>query len=57
MKAAVFFATKEGQTCRIAERIAEDLRHRGVDVDLGGAYGAVCVAASVHGGRHEREAI
>jgi menaquinone-dependent protoporphyrinogen oxidase len=68
MKAAVFFATREGQTCRIAERIAEDLRHRGVDVDLEDvraprasipwdAYGAVCVAASVHGGRHEREAI
>jgi menaquinone-dependent protoporphyrinogen oxidase len=66
MKAAVFFATREGHTCRIAERIAADLRGRGVEVDLQDVreplgripwetYGAVCVAASVHVGHHERE--
>jgi menaquinone-dependent protoporphyrinogen oxidase len=68
MKAAVFFATREGHTCRIAERIASDLRARGVDVDLHNvrdlhdsipwsAYDAVCLAASVHVGHHEPEMI
>ena len=68
MNAAVFFATREGHTCRIAERIAEDLRARGVDVDLrdvreAGAsipwetYDAVCLAASVHVGHYEPEMI
>jgi menaquinone-dependent protoporphyrinogen oxidase len=68
MKAAVFFATREGHTCRIAERIAADLRGRGVAVDLQNVrearasipwdtYDAVCVAASVHVGHHEPEMI
>jgi menaquinone-dependent protoporphyrinogen oxidase len=67
MRAAVFFATREGHTRRIAERIALDLRTRGVEVDLfnvrtGGpvdwsAYTAAVVAASVHTGHHEREVI
>jgi menaquinone-dependent protoporphyrinogen oxidase len=68
MKAAVFFATREGQTCRIAERIADDLRLRGIDVHLQNVretrgpipwdtYGAVCLAASVHIGHHEPEMI
>src|SRR5262249_9142664 len=52
----------------IAERIAADLRGRGVKVDLQDVrepresiawdtYDAVCVAASVHVGHHEREMI
>ena len=67
MRAAVFFATREGHTRRIAERIAFDLRARGVEVDVfnvrtGGpvdwsAYSAAVVAASVHIGHHEREMI
>ena len=68
MKAAVFFATREGHTCRIAERIAADLRDRGVEVDLQDVrqphppipwekYDAVCIAASVHVGHHEPEMI
>jgi menaquinone-dependent protoporphyrinogen oxidase len=67
MRAAVFFATREGHTRRIAERIALDLRARGVEVDVfnvrtGGpldwsAYSASVVAASVHAGHHEREMI
>src|SRR4029079_12021072 len=67
MTAAVFYATREGQTRKIAERIAADLRVRGVAVDLFDVrtevvpdwtrYSAACVAASVHVGRHEREMI
>ena len=34
MRAAVFFATREGQTRKIAERIAGDLRAHDVEVDL-----------------------
>ncbi len=34
MRVGVFFATREGHTERIAERIAEDLRILGFDVDL-----------------------
>ncbi|HZR25690.1 MAG TPA: flavodoxin domain-containing protein [Vicinamibacterales bacterium] len=68
MNAAVFFATRGGHTCRVAEHIADDLRDRGVAVDVFDVrdlplaidwdkYGAVCVAASVHAGRHEREMV
>jgi menaquinone-dependent protoporphyrinogen oxidase len=68
MKAAVFFATREGQTRKIADRIAVDLRTDGLDVELhdvrtlGGTidwsqYAVACVAASVHGGHHEKEMI
>jgi menaquinone-dependent protoporphyrinogen oxidase len=68
MQAAVFFATREGQTRKIAERIAADLRAHGMDVDLRDvrtirapiewhSYATVCLAASVHAGRHEREMI
>jgi menaquinone-dependent protoporphyrinogen oxidase len=63
----VLYATREGQTRRIATRIAEDLRERGVDVDLFDVreaapidlspYATACVAASVHVGHHEREMI
>ena len=67
MRAAVFFATREGQTRRIAARLADDLRERGVQVDVFdvresreidfSAYSTGCVAASVHVGHHEREMI
>jgi menaquinone-dependent protoporphyrinogen oxidase len=68
MKAAVFFATREGQTRKIAERVASDLEARDMEVDLHDvrrlrapidwpAYAIVCVAASVHIGHHEREMI
>ena len=62
MKAAIFYATREGQTRRIADRIAADLRHHGTTTDVfdvrrigpidWNAYSTVCVAASVHGGHH-----
>lgn len=67
MKAAILFATREGQTRRIADRIAGDLRGGGAAVDvidladaprvLLSDYALVCVAASVHVGRHERPAV
>jgi menaquinone-dependent protoporphyrinogen oxidase len=68
MKVAVFFATREGQTSKIANRIAEDLRAKGVAVDVVNVkeqatapawptYATAFVAASVHTGRHERETI
>lgn len=65
---AVFYATREGQTQRVAEHIAARLQAQGLAVDLRnlrvGAdpghlrrYCAIALAASVHGGRHEREMI
>lgn len=68
MRAAVFFASREGQTRKIAERIAGDLRANDLEVDLHdvrtlrapidwAGYTTVCVAASVHAGHHEREMI
>lgn len=67
MKAAIFYATREGQTRRIAARIAADLRAHGAEVDLidvRGAgpldwsqYSSACLAASVHLGHHEREMV
>lgn len=67
MTAAVFFATREGHTKKIAERVAADLRARGVLVDLfdvgecpppdWSKYSTACVAGSVHVGHHERELI
>jgi menaquinone-dependent protoporphyrinogen oxidase len=68
MKVAVFFATREGQTSKIANRIAADLRAKGVAVDIvnvrtraapldWSAYATAFVAASVHSGHHEREMI
>jgi menaquinone-dependent protoporphyrinogen oxidase len=67
MTAAVFYATREGHTRKIAERIAADLRARGALVDLfdvrdcdvpdWSRYSTACLAASVHVGRHEREMI
>src|SRR6478672_4758618 len=67
MRTAIFFATREGQTRRIAARLADDLRERGVETDLFDVresvdidfsrYTTACVAASVHVGHHEREMI
>ena len=34
MRTAIFFATREGQTRRIAARVADDLRERGVQTDI-----------------------
>jgi menaquinone-dependent protoporphyrinogen oxidase len=64
----VFYATTEGQTQRIAERIAACFRQRGLSshafrigspdaeaVDWSTAR-AVVVGASLHGGRHQKEA-
>jgi menaquinone-dependent protoporphyrinogen oxidase len=64
---AVLYATREGQTQRIAAQVAQGLRKRGVSAvesdlrntqtaDLD-ACSAVVLAASVHVGRHEREMI
>jgi len=68
MTAAIFYATREGHTRRIAEHIAARLRATGVDVDVydvnhlsaridWSPYVTACVAASVHLGHHEREMI
>jgi menaquinone-dependent protoporphyrinogen oxidase len=68
MRAAVFYATREGQARRVAERVSTDLRARRMEVDLfdvrqlrgrvdWNAYDAVFVVASVHLGRHEREMV
>src|SRR5436190_21328818 len=67
MRTAIFFATREGHTRKIAERLADDLRALGADADLfdvsitdtvdWSKYGAACVAASVHVGNHELEMI
>jgi menaquinone-dependent protoporphyrinogen oxidase len=64
--AAVFYATREGQARRVAERVAAGLRAQGLAVDLFDvrtlheriswhAYRTIFVVASVHLGRHERE--
>jgi menaquinone-dependent protoporphyrinogen oxidase len=61
----MFYATREGQTRRIAEHIAITLRARGIPTDLKNlaetpapdpaCYTAIVLAASVHAGRHEPE--
>jgi menaquinone-dependent protoporphyrinogen oxidase len=66
---AILYATREGQTRRIAEHVAATLRTRGftvevlevgrdvsADFDLTRYAGAI-VAASVHIGKHEREMV
>jgi len=67
MKIAIFFATREGHTRRIAERIAGDVRATGATVDVVdlhgvhhidlSSYDSACVASSVHVGKHERAAV
>jgi|KBSMisStaDraftv2_1062788.scaffolds.fasta_scaffold862302_1 menaquinone-dependent protoporphyrinogen oxidase len=66
-RVAVLYATREGHTCKIAERIAIDLRALDFDVDLLEVrhplpfslehYCAAVLAASVHAGSHEKEMI
>jgi len=66
-RVAIFFATKEGHTKEIAERIMRDLRKDGFDVDLHDVrlplafdlslYSAAVLAASVHQGNHEKEMV
>ena len=63
----VLYATREGQTRRIAERVAQDLRARRLDVECKNLrdddaihpndYAAVVLAASVHAGKHEGEMV
>jgi menaquinone-dependent protoporphyrinogen oxidase len=68
MRAAVFYATREGQARRVAERVAADLRAQHNEVDVFDVkalpprldwtlYQSACVVASVHGGHHEREMV
>jgi menaquinone-dependent protoporphyrinogen oxidase len=65
----VAFSTREGQTRKIAQHVADTIRARGdqadlldlgsgtrIDLDLT-AYAAVLLAASVHLGRHERQMV
>ena len=67
-KIGIFYATREGQTRRIAEHIASALLTHGVAADVRDvsrlrgpidwdSYSAVIVAASVHVGHHEKEII
>ena len=67
MRIAVFYATREGHTRKIAEHVASDLRLHGLAVDLFNLkdaspvdwtrYATACIAASVHAGHHEPEVI
>jgi menaquinone-dependent protoporphyrinogen oxidase len=63
----VFYATREGQTRRIAEHVAASLRQRGLEATIHDVatqpaaklnkYGSAIVAGSVHAGGHEAELI
>lgn len=64
----VFYATREGQTRRVAEHIVTDLRAHGLEAELQDVrhlkpnlafsdYSAALLAASVHTGNHEREMV
>jgi menaquinone-dependent protoporphyrinogen oxidase len=68
MRAAVFYATREGQAERVAHRVAKDLRGRHIEVDVINVkdvhgyidwhgYTLAFVIASVHTGHHEKEMI
>lgn len=63
---AILYATREGQTRRVAEGLADMLRTRGAAVDVFDVahlpvsfelsqFGSVVLAASVHAGKHEPE--
>jgi menaquinone-dependent protoporphyrinogen oxidase len=64
----IFYATREGQTRRIAEYVGTALRDRGFEVRVQQVrdkdakiqlvrYRAAVLAASVHAGQHEREMV
>jgi menaquinone-dependent protoporphyrinogen oxidase len=64
----VFYATREGHTCRIAERVADRIHARGLAVQIRSVgndkaridldqCSAVILAASVHQGKHEPEMV
>ena len=68
MRAAVLYATREGQAERVANHVATDLRRRRIEAqvinvrDVKGtidwrAYDQAYVVASVHTGHHEKEMI
>jgi menaquinone-dependent protoporphyrinogen oxidase len=67
MKIAIVYATREGQTRKIAQYLAGAIRAREVEVEVFdlaetanpdlGPYGALVVAGSVHIGSHERELV
>ena len=68
MRAVIFYATREGQTRRIAEHLALTFAAHGVEADAldvrterrsidWASYDHVIVAASVHAGHHEREMV
>jgi menaquinone-dependent protoporphyrinogen oxidase len=68
MRTAVFYATREGQSEIVAQRVARDLRSRAVEADVinvkdvrgridWAAYDSAFVVASVHAGHHEKEMI
>jgi menaquinone-dependent protoporphyrinogen oxidase len=68
MRIAIFYATREGQTAKIAGHIEHELQTTRIQVDVFDlkdldypidwpSYDAACVAASVHLGRHEPEMI
>jgi menaquinone-dependent protoporphyrinogen oxidase len=68
MRAAVFYATREGHAERVAEHVAGDLRSHDVDADIVNVkcfhgdfdwreYDVAFVVASVHAGHHEKEMI
>ena len=68
MRTAVFYATREGQSEHVAQRVASDLRSHRIEADVVNvkdirgridwdAYDAAFVIASVHAGHHEKEMI
>ena len=68
MRAAIFFATREGQTRKIAEHIAQALRAHAVGSDIRDTkdvrppvewskYTMAWIVASVHAGHHEAEMV
>jgi menaquinone-dependent protoporphyrinogen oxidase len=66
-KVLVIYATNHGHTRKIANRIAEVLRGKGIEVDLreatddsapdSGGYDGVLAAASIHAEHHQREMV
>ena len=65
---AVLYATREGHTCLIAERVADRIQEQGFDVLIRNVRdndppinlsqcAAAILAASVHAGKHEPEMI